>query len=284
MKTYKIYYPSPKFPAISLSGNFCRLKCRHCDATYLGGMRPAETPEMLLEVCRTLKRGGANGVLLSGGSDEEGRLLNLATMTETLHQAKRETGLLFNIHPGLLDAATTRDLAVDFASLEIPSEALIHDVFGLTATTEDYLDTYRYLQGAGIEVIPHVNVFTGDEDTVLDGLSTPPRVLVIIVFSPTPCTPLAREHAPSPDVIGALVARIKKRFPATELALGCMRPRQRTHREATELAAIEAGITRLAMPSRSTLRHFAGAGHTLRTFDACCALPVAHEALCERAT
>jgi uncharacterized radical SAM superfamily protein len=204
-------------------------------------------------------------------------------MLDTIHRIKAETGLILNVHPGLVDAATAEALApqndgVDFASLEIPSEATIRDVFGLDATREDYLATYRRLRDAGVNVVPHVAVYDGTEDRLLAGLeSEAPEVIVVIVFSPTADTPMAEASPPTPKMVSDVIGRIGARFPASEIALGCMRPRDRTLRDALELAALEAGVLRMELPSRKTQAIAQSRGYTLQRFDACCALPAALE-------
>ena len=286
----KAYYPLPKFPPISLSGAACKLHCAHCDATYLGGMLPADTPEALVDRCRALRQNGAIGALLSGGSDADGTLLNLAAMTDAIRQAKQETGLIFNLHPGLIDAATASALTVDFASLDIPSDNVIRRMLGLDATTADYIAAYRTLRAAGIDVVPHVTVYNGDEagllrpiaaggDVPLGGL---PHVVVVIVFSPTRGTPMADAPAPGAEAVANVVAEVKTLFPEAEIALGCMRPRTRALREAIELAALRAGVARMELPSQKTLRYARDAGYEIFSFNACCALPEAYESIAVR--
>ena len=284
----KTYYPLPKFPPISLSGAACKLHCAHCDATYLGGMLPAETPEALVDRCRALRQSGAIGALLSGGSDTDGTLLNLAAMTDAIRQAKRETGLIFNLHPGLIDAATAQKLAgaVDFASLDIPSDDVIQRVLGLDATTAGYIVAYCTLRAAGIDVVPHVTVYNGDEAELLEPVAATgdaPHTIVVIVFSPTRGTPMADVPAPRPEAVANVVAGVKALFPAAEISLGCMRPRSRPLREAIELAALRAGVARMELPSQKTLRYAREAGYEIATFDACCALPEAYEPMAVRA-
>lgn len=278
----KTYYPMPKFPPLSLSGAMCKLHCAHCDATYLGGMLPADTPEALVARCRALRQNGALGALLSGGSDTDGTLLNLAAMTGAIRQAKQETGLIFNLHPGLIDAATAQQLAgaVDFASLDIPSDDVIQHVLGLDATTADYIAAYRTLRAAGIDVVPHVTVYEGDEAGLLQPIAAGddlPHTVVIIVFSPTRGTPLADAPAPGPEAVVNVIAGVEALFPAAEISLGCMRPRTRPLREAIELAALRAGVARMELPSQKTLRYARDAGYEIATFDACCALPTTYE-------
>ncbi|HRT31941.1 MAG TPA: hypothetical protein P5211_05990, partial [Anaerolineae bacterium] len=135
MSLLKVYQPLPRFPALSLSGTACELQCRHCTATYLAGMRSVATPEALLAAGRRLRERGALGALLSGGSTREGALLNLKPLAGAIQRLKAETGLLLNLHPGLLDAETAMALAgaIDFASLEIPATETAQRIFGLRA-------------------------------------------------------------------------------------------------------------------------------------------------------
>ncbi len=279
----KTYHPIPKFPPISLSGTQCQLSCQHCNREYLRGMVPAMTPETLVQTCRDLRDTGAIGVLLSGGSTRDGGILNLPEMCEAIRQTKVETGLILNIHPGLMDEATVQALsgAIDFVSLEIPSTEIIRDVFGLDATTEEYVDTYHRMRAAGMNVMPHITIFDGTEDELLRPLtsSAHPEVIVVIVFTPTRGTPMAEVAAPTPETIKGVISRVKAMFPETEISMGCMRPRKRKLRVALELAALDAGVARMELPTQQTLDIARERGYTIKRFDACCALPRALEAL-----
>ena len=278
---FKTYYPMPKFPPISLSGTACQLRCQHCDATYLRGMLAADTPEALLSTCKTLSQKGAVGALLSGGSDREGGILNLKTMLGAIQRIKQETSLILNLHPGLLDKATAEGLRVDFASLEIPAQDVITNVFRLDARTEDYVATYDRLREAGIEVVPHISVYAGGEHALLRAVHAP-NVIVVIVFSPTRHTGMSDEAPPAPSMVADVIRNVSAMFPKAEISLGCMRPRDKGLREEIELAALDAGASRMELPSRKTLAYARERGYTIQGFDACCALPLAYEALAVR--
>lgn len=269
----KTYTPMPRFPAISLSGTDCELHCEHCNATYLGGMLRADTPDKLRAICTQLKKKGAVGALLSGGSDRHGRILNLESMVSDIHQIKKETGLIFNIHPGLVNDSTAKNLDVDFASLEIPSDKIISDVFGLDLHRDDYIDTYYKLIKAGVHVVPHVSVYDGSEHHLLDGIESPETV-VVIVFSPTRNTHMADAPSPTPSMVENVVRGVKGMFPTAEISLGCMRTRERKLRHAIELAALKSGAIRMELPSKQTIEQAIKSGFTsIVNFDACCALP-----------
>jgi hypothetical protein len=240
-------------------------------------MAPALTDDALIETCRRLRDEGAIGVLLSGGSARDGSILNLRERVEAIRRVKAETGLLLNIHPGLMDEATAGALApvLDFVSLEIPSTAAIHSVFGLNATTEDYVATYHRLRSAGMHVVPHVAVYDGTEAWLLEPLAgvPHPETIVVIIFAPTRGTPMAEAAPPTPAMVGNVIGRISGMFPDTEIALGCMRPRGKELRVALELAALDAGATRMELPSRSTLEIAQSRGYGVVQYDTCCALP-----------
>jgi len=244
-------------------------------------MVAADTPEALVSTCQTLHQKGAVGALISGGSDREGRLLNLKAMLGAIRRIKQETSLILNLHPGLLDKATANALHVDFASLEIPAQDVITNVFQLEACTEDYIATYDRLREAGIEVAPHISVYRGDEHELLRAVHAP-NMIVVIVFSPTRHTAMSDESPPAPGVVANVIGNVNAMFPRAEIALGCMRPRDKGLREETEIAALEAGASRMELPSRRTLAYAKDRGYSVRGFNACCALPTAYEALAAR--
>jgi uncharacterized radical SAM superfamily protein len=236
-------------------------------------MLSAVNPGELISVCQRLQQKNAVGVLLSGGSNTSGGMLNLDKMLATISRIRQETNLILNIHPGVMSTDTIKYLDVDFASLEIPSDETIHDTFGLRLRREDYINTYHLLRHAGIQVVPHVCVYNGTEDILLDGIEIPETV-VIIVFSPTRGTSMADAPSPTPDMVKRVVRRIRQKFPAAEISLGCMRSRERDLRYGIEVAALEGGATRIELPLKKTLVHAKSLGFTtIVSFDACCALP-----------
>ncbi|MEJ2041156.1 MAG: hypothetical protein P8X55_19850, partial [Desulfosarcinaceae bacterium] len=41
-----------RYPAVSITGDACRLQCEHCRGRILAGMLPAESPRALVARCR----------------------------------------------------------------------------------------------------------------------------------------------------------------------------------------------------------------------------------------
>ncbi len=235
-------------------------------------MIPAETPMSLVKACRKLNENNGVGFLLSGGYDKNGKLLNLERMLPAIKKIKKETKLIINIHTGFMDKDIADNLDVDSASLEIPSNNTIKNVFRLDKTTDDYVETYYNLKNAGIDVTPHVCVYSGDEHKLLEGIEKP-SVIVVIVFTPTKNTPMQNEKNPGPKMVGNVIRNIKKMFPETEISLGCMRPRKTIIREEIEIEAFDSGVSRIEIPSKKTISYAKEKGYEIKKFDACCALP-----------
>lgn len=284
-KIFRAYYVWPRFPSISMSGNTCALSCKHCNHIYLNDMQSLTTPEQLLETCREYDKNGAVGFLLSGGCDKNGEMLNLIKLLPVIKQIKEETNLIIKLHTGLVREDLAEDIVnagIEIASVEVVgSDVTIREIFDFDATTDSFENTLQNLESAGMPfIVPHVCVglHYGNLDGELDALeiiknSCNPSSLVMIVFRPTKGTKLEQCKIPSPDNVSTVVQRAKEMFPSVDVSLGCIRPRAR-YRKEIEIAALEAGATRMEIPSKKTLQYAKEMGYTIRSLDACCALPI----------
>jgi hypothetical protein len=72
-----------------------------------------------------------------------------------------------------------------------------------------------------------------------------------------------------------VVERARRLMPETELALGCMRPREDGKSE-VELAALRAGVRRIVLPSEATIDAARREGFKVVRLEACCSLPRAY--------
>jgi hypothetical protein len=294
--TFRAYYVWPDFPSISMSGEACALDCQHCGRTYLSDMMPAPSPDRLAELCAELKSGGARGVLLSGGCDRSGRMLNLAVMLPAIREV-HDMGLIIKLHTGFVDMRMARriaDAGVDIASMEMVGDSkTVKLVFGLDATAEDYLETLKNLWDAGVpHVCPHVCVglhkgALKGEFAALDLLKTAiePSTVAIIVLRPTKGTRFAGLRPPKGEEVEKVVAHARKLFPRTKLILGALRPRGSEPRGGTrerldiEIGALDGGIDGAEVPSQDMLVEAMSRGRTVRKIQSFGVLPVAYEKL-----
>ena len=124
-----------RFASISLTGRDCELMCDHCRGRFLAGMRPATTPDALLDQGRKLIEQGCEGVLISGGADADSAV-PIKTHLPAIAQLK-EQGLRVLVHTGLLDRETAEGLKAARV------DQVLFDVIGDAVTIREVLHLDR---------------------------------------------------------------------------------------------------------------------------------------------
>ncbi len=274
------YCSSPTdFPTISITGSSCALNCKHCGGKVLNTMQPANTPEKLLTLARKLKQDGAVGCLISGGCLPDGSV-PLKQFTQAIGQIKRELGLTVFVHTGIIDLETAillKKSGVDVALIDvIGSQETINKIYNLKVNVQDYADSLKALQDAGLSFVPHVIV--GLNEGKLDGelnalsmiLPTTPSAVVVIAFMPIHGTEMAQTPPPQSSDIAKTVACARVMFPETPLVLGCMRPKGSLRAE-TDVLALKAGVDAVAFPSEEAINYAKAQGFGVSFSSYCCA-------------
>ncbi|MCD6383586.1 MAG: radical SAM protein [Thermoplasmata archaeon] len=279
MREIYLYKPGVDFPPVSVTGEFCSLKCKHCSAKYLKGMLPAKTGDDLLKIASEVERAGGAGLLLSGGSSPLGAVMFKEGHLRAVRWIKDNTNLIINLHPGLMKEKTAEEFAsagVDVVSLDIVGSAgAIREVFGLKKTPEDYFSAYRMWRELGVEVVPHITVGlncgkdSGEEEALQFLTEEPPRSLVFLGFMPTRGTPFESCPPAEKNRILWLIERSRRVMKDTDVLLGCMRPRE--HR-GIEIEAVERGASGIATPHPRTGEELLRRGYSVKVVRACCAV------------
>ena len=238
-------YPRRTLPLRS-TGDTCPLNCLHCRGRYLKGMRP-------LEDALQGPPGQELSYLVSGASDLMGRVPHLERQEELARLARR--GAL-NLHTGLVteeEAAQLAQLARVVSFDFLVEEETIRDIYGLPASGEDYIRSYRFLK-ARTRVVPHLclGLHRGKirgEYRALEALKAQgAEALSFIVFTPTPGTPLEACAPPPVEEVARLLAAARLLFPKVPLYLGCLRPGGR-YRSRLDCLALQAGINTMVHPA-----------------------------------
>jgi uncharacterized radical SAM superfamily protein len=274
------YNSSPTdFPTISVTGNSCALKCKHCGGIVLNTMYPAITSDELLELCTRLKQRGALGCLISGGCLPDGSI-PLEKFIDVIGRVKRELGLTVFVHTGIIDSETAKALkkaGIDAALIDIiGSDNTIQEIYNMNITVKDFASSLEALDEAGIPFVPHVIVGLHHgklrgEARVLEMISEyKPSALVIIAFMPIRGTAMQDTKPPRPLDIGRVAASARMMFPKIPLVLGCMRPKGK-HRAETDILALKAGVDAIAFPSEEAIRFAEAQGYTVAFSSFCCA-------------
>ncbi len=270
---------STVFPTVSVTGLGCALNCRHCGGKVLATMQPAVTPERLFVLCSKLKEDGALGCLISGGCLPDGSV-PLRVFASVIERVKRELGLTVFVHTGIVDLDTAvllKQAGVDAALIDvIGSQETIDKVYGFNVSVQDYADSLKALQEAGLNFVPHVIV--GLNDGKLDGelvalqmiSQTKPSAVVIIAFMPIPGTEMAKVEPPPPLDIARVTASARVMFPDTPLVLGCMRPKGKLRAD-IDVLALKAGVDAVAFPSQAAIDFAENQGWTVSFSPFCCA-------------
>jgi uncharacterized radical SAM superfamily protein len=280
-RTIRFYYPLPRFPSVSVTGPRCELMCAHCKAHYLGHMPDVDSPEKLKRFCVEHDGGGGVGLLVSGGSTSDGRV-PLKRFLSTLAWVKENTDLILNLHTGMLNMREAEEIAstgADIVSVDmVGSKETLREVYGLNASVEEYGATLTNLKDAGAaSVAPHICVglhfgeLKGEHRALRQALRIEPEVIVFLGLIPTADTPMSGVAPPSIDEIVGLMGEAKRLSPDTEVSLGCMR--SRGYKTELEWKAIEAGVERVALASRSTVSRAVENGYDVKRLDGCCATP-----------
>jgi uncharacterized radical SAM superfamily protein len=272
------------YPAISLTGDRCQLMCEHCKGLLLTPMIQVRSPEALEERCRNLAGSGRLGVLLSGGSDREGRI-PWEKFYDAIFKIKSEMGLFISVHSGFLDLATAvrlKQAGVDQALIDVMGdEETARDVYHLDGL-HTVITSLENLVNAGIQAVPHIVAglmygrIQGEYDAlrIIDRFA--PSSLVIVVLTPLKGTPMWGVSTPSPMDVARLIATARLMMPRLPISLGCERPRTAQGQVMEELA-IHAGATRIAVWSEQTVDLAVRLGLRPRFQPTCCSVPYRDE-------
>jgi uncharacterized radical SAM superfamily protein len=288
----KIYTPTKRFPAISITGSECALNCEHCNKKYLKGMEQIKKKKDLEHFLLGLSKRNGVGALISGGSELDGSV-PLLEFLETIKKVKKETNLIINVHTGLLNEETAKKLAeanVDIISFDINmDEEVLRKIYHLDTELSDYKRAIDLLKKYGLNIVPHIciGLHYGKLSKELEAIKfikeakINPSLIVIIVLIPPKDSKIKFDQPKSED-IAKIITLLRLIFPKTEISLGCMRPRGKIKIE-IEKAAIKAGITRIEIPSKSTLKWLKNKNEKIqyKFFSACCAIPEKFEKLAQ---
>ncbi len=262
------FSPGKSFPAVSVTGQKCGLMCAHCMGRHLCGMVPSEDPSALLGIAEELILKGGEGILLSGGSGNDGRV-PLAPFASAIRRIAG-TGLLINAHPGIIgpdDARLLVSSGVSRFSVDVHQDPeVIGSVFKLQGP-QAYESTIDAILGAGGIPVPHLTAGFGCTDIIGSAellLRKRIRHAVLLALVPTKGTVFEKRGASERDVTEALEILYGMGISVT---LGCMRDRSL---RGLEMKCVEMGVRRIANMSSDTKEHLVSEGFSVKSFRRCC--------------
>jgi uncharacterized radical SAM superfamily protein len=268
-----------RYPAISITGDRCELQCEHCKGRLLNPMIKISAPDELVRVSRRFAMAGHHGILLTGGSDLQGRL-PWERYAEAIKEIRDQTQLYISAHTGFPDQASClllKESGVSQGLIDVMGDektaTRVYHLHGLGAV----LGALEGIAKSGLGLIPHVvaGLSYGRIESEYKALEIirrfHPEALVIVVLTPLYGTPMAHVHPPTAIEVARLIAKARLLMPQVPISLGCERPRD-SEGELMERLAIRAGATRMAIWSEGAVQEAKNIGLTVRFQATCCSL------------
>jgi uncharacterized radical SAM superfamily protein len=270
-----------RFPAISVTGGRCDLRCAHCKGKLLKSMIPAANPETFSEAVGHLRLNGAHGILVSGGADPNGEvpLEKFIEPIKTLKENDPQFRVI--VHTGLIREETAKKLkeaAVDQILIDvIGDEDTIREVYHLNKKVKDYEETLWMLKEMGHRLAPHIIIghHFGEIRGEWRALEMVTRVAVetIVLVVLKNLHPGAEDlfKVPNPEEISKISAIARILNPGIPIRMGCIRPAH-PWKAAMEKGAIDSGINTIAYPLQGTIDYAKEIGLDTKFIEICCSL------------
>ncbi len=276
------------WPAVSITGGDCKLQCDHCKANILEPMIPARTPEDLWRAVNEIIDDGAQGMLLTGGSNHRNEV-EYAPYYDTIRRIKDEfPQFRIAAHAALVDddaALSMEQAGIDVAMMDvIGAQETITRVYHLRRSVADFEATLESLVRTRMKVVPHIVIglhygqMLGEWKALEIIQRHLPDAVVLVVVMPF----YASEKKPfaTPDSVetGHFFRAARAALPATPLLLGCARPPGEARME-IDTYAVMAGLDGIAHPADGVVELAARLGRRVRVTPACCSIVVGDEVM-----
>ncbi len=294
--TFKAYQTSEisdcgksAWPAVSVTGGDCKLQCDHCKAKILEPMIPARTPDALWDtVSRLVEEDGAQGMLLTGGSDHRNEV-QYGPYYDTIRRIK-DTYPEFKIamHTALVDddvALSMEQAGIDAAMMDvIGAQDTITQVYHLRRSVDDFEQTLESLVKTNMKVVPHIVIglhyghLLGEWNALEMLQRHLPDAVVLVVVMPFYAPESRPFVTPDADAIGGFFMDAREALGETPLLLGCARPPGMTKMQ-IDTYAVLAGLNGIAHPSDGMVELAARLERQVKVTPACCSIAVGDEVM-----
>lgn len=276
------------WPAVSITGGECKLACDHCKAKILEPMIPARTPDALWRVVNGQIERGAQGMLLTGGSNhrDEVEYDDFYPVIRRIKDAFPDFRIA--MHTALVDRAIAQRMeasGVDAAMMDvIGAQDTISQVYHLKRSVDDFERSLEHLTQTSLKVVPHIVIglhygrMLGEWHALEIVARHRPDALVLVVVMPF-YAPANRPFA-TPDArqVGRFFMDAREALPDIPLLLGCARPAGGVKAQ-LDSYAVMAGLNGIAHPADGMVELAVRLGREVRVTPACCSIALGDEVL-----
>ncbi len=274
------------WPAISITGGDCKLACDHCKARIVEPMIPTRTPQDLWRIVQEQIGAGAQGMLLSGGSNHRNEV-EYGPYYATLRRIK-DTFPAFKIalHTALVDLDTARrmeDAGIDAAMMDvIGAQDTITQVYHLKRGVDDFERALECLVSTQLKVVPHIVLglhygrWLGEWNAVEIIRRHCASAVVLVVVMPFYAPPHRPFATPDAHEIGRFFLDARAALPDIPLLLGCARPPGRVKAQ-IDSYAVMAGLNGIAHPADGMVELATRLRREVRVTPSCCSIALGDE-------
>ncbi len=293
--TFKAYQSSEiascgknAWPAMSITGAECKLQCDHCKSAILEPMVPVTTPEMLWRKVSEVVEQGAEGMLLTGGSNHRNEV-EYGPFWSTVRRIKDEyPHFKIACHTALVDEDQARSMeqaGIDAAMMDvIGAQDTITQVYHLKRTVDDFEATLETLVKTNMKVVPHIVVglhyghLLGEWNALEMLQRHLPDAVVLVVVMPQYAPEKRPFVTPDTDEVGRFFLDAREALPDTPLLLGCARPSGLAKMK-LDAYAVMAGMSGIAHPADGAVELAARLERRVKITNACCSIAVGEEVM-----
>lgn len=253
--------------------------CQHCRGKLLKSLVHAKTCEELVNKALFLHKKGAKGILLTGGCNERGRV-PVSDIVPAIKTIKDKTGMLLIAHTGFIsreEASALRGSGLDGIGFDVIGDmGTAKEVYGLSVSEKEYMESLRAIEDSGLMMFPHVCVglHFGELRGELRALEmireVNPVTVIITGLMPLAGTPMAHIKPKKAD-FETVITRAVEMFPDTPVVLGCAHSSGKD-REEIEMIAMRCGVSGIAAPTVGTSRFARENGFQVNYYGMCCGL------------
>ncbi|NJD76994.1 MAG: radical SAM protein [Candidatus Methanoperedens sp.] len=279
VKKINYFITSDHFPSISVTGSNCSLMCQHCRGKLLESLVHATTCDELVEKSLFLHKKGAKGILLTGGCDERGRV-PVSDIAPAIKTIKDRTGMLLIAHTGFIsgeEASALKGSGLDGIGFDVIGDmGTAKEVYGLSLSERDYIQSLQAIEDSGLMVFPHVCVglhfgeLRGEFHALEMIRDVKPVTVIITGLMPVAGTPMAHIKPRISD-FEKVITRAVEMFPGTPIVLGCAHSSGKD-REEIEKIALKCGVSGIAAPTMGIIGIAEKEGYEINYYGACCGI------------
>ena len=293
--TFKVYATSElsgcgksAWPAVSITGGECKLACDHCKAKILEPMIPARTPEALWRVVNEQIAGGAQGMLLTGGSNHRNEVEYDAFYPVIRRIKDAFPAFRIAMHTALVDMDIARRMeasGIDAAMMDvIGAQDTISQVYHLKRSVADFERSLECLAATTMKVVPHIVIglhygrMLGEWNALEIVARHRPDALVLVVVMPFYAPETRPFVTPDTRQVGRFFMDAREALPGMPLLLGCARPAGMAKAQ-IDAYAVMAGLNGIAHPADGMVELAMRLEREVRVTPACCSIAVGDEVL-----